>query len=74
MPCVVRDISEVGAKVEVDFPFWLPARFRLTIAATGLEADCEIKYRTEDAVGVRFSRVLRDKYERPAARAKSPCA
>jgi hypothetical protein len=55
-PCVVRDLSASGARMEVDFPAWLPSRFRLMIEATEFEADCEIVHRTNDAVGVRFKR------------------
>jgi hypothetical protein len=54
-PCVVRDLSAGSARVEVDFPAWLPSRFQLMIEATGFEADCEVMHRTNDAVGVRFA-------------------
>jgi len=53
-PCLVVDLSEGGAKVEVDFPEWQPARFHLTIGAAGFDADCEIVRRGDNYVGVRF--------------------
>lgn len=54
LPCIMRDISEGGALLQVDHPQWLPSRFRLKIEADGTEVDCEVVRRTEDAVGVRF--------------------
>ena len=55
IPCVMRDVSEGGALLQVAHPEWLPARFRLLIEANGFEADCEIAHRTDDAVGVCFA-------------------
>jgi hypothetical protein len=53
-PCLVVDLSEGGAKVEVDFPEWQPARFHLAIGAAGFDADCEVVRRGDSYVGVRF--------------------
>ena len=55
LPCVMRDVSEGGALLEVSHPEWLPPRFRLIIEANGFEADCEVVHQTEGAVGVRFA-------------------
>jgi PilZ domain len=55
MPCVMRDVSEGGALLEVSHPEWLPPRFRLIIEANGFEGDCEVVHRAEDSVGVRFA-------------------
>jgi hypothetical protein len=55
VPCVVRDVSEGGALMDVSHPELLPSRFRLIIEATGFEADCEIIHRAEGAIGVRFA-------------------
>lgn len=54
IPCVMRDVSDGGALLEVGHPQWLPSRFRLTIEVNGFEADCEIVRRMDNAVGVRF--------------------
>lgn len=54
LPCIMRDVSEGGALLQVAHPQWLPKRFRLIIEADGTETDCEVVHRTEDAVGVRF--------------------
>jgi len=53
--CVMRDVSEDGALLEVSHPEWLPRRFRLIVEAMGIESDCEVVRRTEVAVGVRFA-------------------
>ena len=53
--CVMRDVSEQGALLEVAHPEWLPTRFRLIVEALGIESDCEIVRRTEASVGVRFA-------------------
>jgi len=53
--CVMRDVSEHGALLEVAHPEWLPNRFRLIVEAFGIESDCEVVRRTATAVGVRFA-------------------
>ncbi len=53
--CVMRDVSEQGALLEVLHPEWLPTRFRLIVEALGIESDCEVVRRTDGAVGVRFT-------------------
>ena len=52
--CVMRDVSETGALLEVAHPEWLPSRFCLSVEPLGIESDCEIVRRTEVAVGIRF--------------------
>jgi hypothetical protein len=52
--CVVCDLAEGSALLQVDQPAWLPPRFQITIEATGTTAECEVTHRTADAVGVRF--------------------
>jgi hypothetical protein len=53
-PCVVRDVSLGGAKVELELSASLPNRFRLIVSAWQFEADCEVVHRTDESVGVRF--------------------
>ena len=55
IPCVMRDVSEEGALLEVAHPEWLPTRFRLIVEALGIASDCEIVRRTDVAVGIRFT-------------------
>jgi hypothetical protein len=58
-PCIMRDVSEGGALLEVFHPRWFPSRFRLIIQATGFETECEIVHRTDTALGVRFMTPVR---------------
>lgn len=53
--CVMRDVSDQGALLEVPHPQWLPSRFRLIVEAFGFESECEVVRRTDVAVGVRFA-------------------
>ena len=53
-PCVVRDVSLGGAKVELELSASLPNRFRLIVSAWQFEADCEVVHRSDNSVGVRF--------------------
>ena len=53
LPCIVRDLSAGGARIQVEMATWLPSRFRLVIEGT-LRSDCQIVHRSNDAVGVRF--------------------
>ena len=59
VPCIMRDVSEGGALLEVPHPRWFPARFRLVVEATGFETECEIVHRTDTAIGVRFMTPVR---------------
>lgn len=54
LPCVVHDISEGGARLEMSDTNGLPFRFRLQIDADGFETDCEIKHQTPTSIGVGF--------------------
>ena len=58
--CVMRDVSDDGALLEVPHPEWLPTRFRLVVEALGIESDCEVVRRTDVAVGIRFAARLGD--------------
>jgi hypothetical protein len=53
VPCSVRELSETGARVEVD-PALVPDTFVLLIELDGLEADCEVVWRRVAVIGVRF--------------------
>lgn len=54
IPCIMRDVSDGGALLDVAYPQWLPSRFRLTVELSGFQSDCEIVRRMENSVGVRF--------------------
>lgn len=53
-PCVVRDLSVAGARLQVDCPDSIPNTFDLLIELDGFESECEIVWREGKQVGVRF--------------------
>jgi hypothetical protein len=54
IPGTVRDISESGARIQVQDGFAVPARFQLRIALDGLEAACTVVRRDRNEIAVRF--------------------
>lgn len=54
--CVVRDISEGGARLEFTQVVVFPSRFQLYIEAHNLEYDCEVRHSGAYGVGVEFMR------------------
>ena len=54
IPCVVLDVSASGARLDVDASATLPQHFKLLIDVDGSERQCEVVWRKENAVGVRF--------------------
>ncbi len=54
MDCLVRDISPTGAKLELDGTSVLPCEFDLAVPQRRTVHPCEIRWRRQNAVGVRF--------------------
>ena len=54
IPCVVRDISEGGARLQVAQGSAIPDTFELIIELDGLEVPCQIAWRKAYEVGVSF--------------------
>lgn len=54
VPCVVLDISNGGARLDVHHSASIPQRFRLVIDLEGTERTCEVVWRRENSVGVKF--------------------
>ena len=52
--CTVRDISPMGAMVELATPAVLPISFRLLIPQDRFSADCERRYQSGSMSGVLF--------------------
>ena len=55
--CIVRNVSQGGALLELSDPHKLPVHFKLIVGADRFEADCEIRHRTENATGVLFKSI-----------------
>ncbi len=59
--CVLSDISDTGARLDVDDAKALPERFMLLLSGTGsARRSCRVIWRTEGQVGVAFERRLTD--------------
>ncbi len=55
LPCVVRDISDTGAKLKVDTGRHPPDHFQLQIELDGLVASCTVVWRDGQQLGVEFN-------------------
>lgn len=55
--CIVRNVSQGGALLELRDPHKLPVHFKLIVGADRFEADCELRHRTENATGVLFKSI-----------------
>jgi hypothetical protein len=52
--CVVRNMSEGGACLQVEDGHWLPAMFDLAVPIDGLKRACRVAWRSADKVGVAY--------------------
>jgi hypothetical protein len=52
--CTVRNISEMGAALEVVTPLFIPDRFTLFVPSEQLRRPCHIAWRKEKRIGVKF--------------------
>ena len=54
LSCIVRDISEGGARLEFAEALRFPPKFRLFIEAHNIEYHCEVRHVSANSVGVFF--------------------
>jgi hypothetical protein len=52
--CVIRNVSETGAALEVASPVGIPAEFNLRISGDRTRQSCQVVWRKEKRIGVRF--------------------
>ena len=52
--CMVRNISQSGARLEIESPVGLPDAFTLVIATDHFMRDCRAVWNVEKRVGVAF--------------------
>ncbi|KJC60171.1 pilus assembly protein PilZ [Bradyrhizobium sp. LTSPM299] len=52
--CMVRNISETGAALEVVTPLSIPDKFTLYVPSDQLKRQCRIVWRKEKRIGVTF--------------------
>jgi len=55
VPCIVRDLSDTGAKVEFSLGWIVPSNFTLFIELDGFKVECEKVWHRGDLYGVRFT-------------------
>jgi hypothetical protein len=55
LPCMVRDLSATGARLRADNSIAIPDTFELIVELDGLEARCEVVWRRDGEVGVKFA-------------------
>jgi len=52
--CIVRNLSETGAALEVVSPLYIPDRFTLMVRTDQLKRPCHIVWRKAKRIGVAF--------------------
>ena len=52
--CIVRNISETGAALEVNTPLFIPDHFTLFVPTEQLKRRCRVVWRKEKRIGVTF--------------------
>jgi hypothetical protein len=54
MSCMVRNISPEGAAIDVENPAFVPARFRLVMAADATVHECRVAWIQKNRIGLTF--------------------
>jgi hypothetical protein len=63
--CVLSDISEKGARLDVENPASIPDEFMLFLSSRGTpRRKCSVAWRTETQIGVKFDEPLPPKMKR----------
>jgi hypothetical protein len=52
--CLIRNISDTGASLEIKSPLWFPDAFVLVVTSDGSARPCHIIWRKEKRLGVAF--------------------
>ena len=63
--CVLSDISDKGARLDVENPKTIPDEFMLFLSSTGTpRRKCNVAWRTDTQIGVKFDEPLPQKPKR----------
>lgn len=54
MDCLVRNLTEAGAKIDFPHGVLIPDRFDITVPHRGIETRCRVVWRREAELGVAF--------------------
>jgi hypothetical protein len=52
--CVIRNLSDAGASIEVDSPVGIPDDFALLIKPEAVKRNCHVEWRSAKRIGVHF--------------------
>ena len=52
--CIVRNMSDGGACLQVEDAGWLPKQFDLTIPIDGIKRVCRVAWRSSNRLGVAY--------------------
>ncbi|MBN9008232.1 MAG: PilZ domain-containing protein [Rhizobiales bacterium] len=52
--CIIRDLSETGAAIEIENPKDVPDEFTLDITEDNLKLPCRVVWRAQFRIGVAF--------------------
>ena len=52
--CVIRNLSDKGASLEVESPVGIPDDFSLLIRPETIKRNCRVKWRSANRIGVHF--------------------
>jgi hypothetical protein len=52
--CMIRNMSETGAALEVDNPVGVPNEFTLLIKPEFVKRNCQVVWRSANRIGVQF--------------------
>ena len=55
--CAVRNLSEVGAALDVPYAVTIPHEFKLTVQSHQMSWHCRVIWRRENRLGVEFGQV-----------------
>ncbi len=55
VPCIVRDLSDSGAKIEFNLGWIVPSNFTLFVELDGFKIECEKVWHRGDLYGVQFT-------------------
>src|SRR3569832_767795 len=73
--CILSDISDTGARIEVPYPDKVPDRFRLWLTESGTARRmCTVVWRQARQIGVKFERALSDTQRATLEPADDPAA
>jgi PilZ domain len=54
LECVVRDLSETGARIQMGETFGVPSRFTMSISGEDARVEASLRWRTSRNIGLSF--------------------